>query len=122
MFGALSNNDGEKTFLLPEREFIPLSSMTVEEKEKVKEAYTRTHEIRKFEIELYWKRATYFWAFELVALTGLGALFFKFLEQDNSKQITGALFVVSLGGTIITYLWMLVLLGSKSWQKTGKSI
>lgn len=115
MFGTLSNNDGEKTFSLPEREFIPLSSMTVEEKEKVKEAYTRTHEIRKFEIELYWKRATYFWAFELVALTGLGALFFKFLEQDNSKQITGALFVVSLGGTIITYLWMLVLLGSKSW-------
>lgn len=69
MFGALSNSDGEKTFSLPEKNFIPLSSMTSEDKKKVKEAYTRTHEIRKFEIELYWKRAIYFGAFELVALT-----------------------------------------------------
>lgn len=117
MFGELSDSDGGKTFSLPERDFIPLSSITKQNKKKLKEAYTRTHEIRKFEIELYWKRATYFWAFELVALTGFGALFFKLLEPQNSLQITGALLLVSFGGTLITYLWMLVLLGSKSWQK-----
>lgn len=117
MFGELSDSDGGKTFSLPERDFIPLSNITKQNKKKLKEAYTRAHEIRKFEIELYWKRATYFWAFELVALTGFGALFFKLLEPKNSLQITGALSLVSFGGTLITYLWMLVLLGSKSWQK-----
>lgn len=117
MFGELSNTDGGKTFLLPNEDFTSPPQLTQENKKKLKEAYKRAHEIRQFEIELYWKRATYFWAFELVALTGLGALFFKHLEAESSKQITGALLLVSFGGTLITYLWMLVLRGSKSWQK-----
>jgi len=29
-------------------------------------------DIRKFEIDLYWKRATYFWAFIAASLTGYG--------------------------------------------------
>ncbi len=42
----------------------------------VKKALELALEIRKFEIELYWKRATYFWAFITIALAGyvMGAL------------------------------------------------
>ena len=102
---------------MPNEDFTSPHWLTQQNKKKLKEAYKRAHEIRQFERKLYWKRATYFWAFELVALTGLGTLFFKHLEQEGSKQFSGALFLVSLGGTLITLLWLLVLCGSKSWQK-----
>ena len=38
------------------------------EPEILKEALKQAYEIRKFEIELYWKRATYFWTFIGAAL------------------------------------------------------
>ena len=37
-----------------------------------KAALNRAHEIRKFEIELYWKRATYFWLLQAAVFTALG--------------------------------------------------
>ena len=37
-----------------------------------KEALRFALEIRKFEIELYWKRGTYFWAFIAVAFAAYG--------------------------------------------------
>lgn len=36
-------------------------------------ALDRALDSRKFEIELYWKRATYFWAFLAVTLAGYSA-------------------------------------------------
>jgi lipopolysaccharide export LptBFGC system permease protein LptF len=38
------------------------------------EALKTAHDIRKFEIELYWKRATYFWTFIAAAFAGYFAL------------------------------------------------
>jgi tRNA A-37 threonylcarbamoyl transferase component Bud32 len=35
-----------------------------------KEALKQALDIRKFEIDLYWKRATYFWAFIAVSFAG----------------------------------------------------
>ncbi|PSJ55947.1 hypothetical protein C7I85_25910 [Mesorhizobium soli] len=35
-------------------------------------ALERAHEIRKFEIELYWKRATYFWILHGAVFTAIG--------------------------------------------------
>lgn len=37
-------------------------------------ALNRSHEIRKFEIELYWKRATYFWLLQAAVFTALGLI------------------------------------------------
>ena len=37
-------------------------------------ALTRSHEIRQFEIELYWKRATYFWVLQAAVFTALGLM------------------------------------------------
>ena len=121
MFGELPDNVEGKTFSLPERDFIPLSSMTKENEEKLKEAYNKAHEIRKFEIELYWKRATYFWAFELVVFGGLNVLFSKYLDvlsrPVSLKEVLLALITISLGGYFISLLWYFVMQGSKFWQE-----
>lgn len=39
------------------------SLISIESKSRWEKAYERACDTRKFEIELYWKRATYFWAF-----------------------------------------------------------
>ena len=48
------------------------------ESSKLEAALKRAHEIRQFELDLYWKRATYFWALE-------GAVFaaFALLWRDT---------------------------------------
>lgn len=90
-------------------------------------------DVRKFEIELYWKRATYFWAF--LALT-LGAYFTVFLSKidlvdavdgtgkpmkipDNSQlmQRHQALLLLSCLGLVFSVCWYLVNRASKYWQE-----
>ena len=116
MFGELSPNDGEKTFLLKHADFDKQSKA-----ELIKEAYNKAHAIRQFEIELSWKRATYFWAFELVVLGGLGSFFSKYLDiltcKSKLEPTLIALIAISIGGFYITLLWLFVILGSKSWQE-----
>jgi hypothetical protein len=67
------------------------------------------HDIRKFEIELYWKRATYFWTFIAAAFAGYFALQ-KAGDVANDYVVTCLGFLFSLG-------WYLVNRGSGSWQR-----
>jgi hypothetical protein len=67
-------------------------------------------DIRKFEIELYWKRATYFW-------TLLGASFAAYFLLASAKPSqSAAVFLVSCIGLILSVGWYLVNRGSKYWQ------
>lgn len=50
--------------------------------ELLKAAFTQVSDIRKFEIELYWKRANYFWALIAVAFAG----YFAALSSDNIEN------------------------------------
>lgn len=110
------------------------------ELERAKSALKDAMDIRKFEIDLYWKRATYFWTFISVIY---GAYFYIFgkisditLKQAefvinpktlNSEylnylaQITESLYiyltVVALLGMIFTLAWHWVNQGSKFWQE-----
>lgn len=69
-------------------------------------------DIRKFEIELYWKRATYFWTFIAVTLAG----FIAVQKFDNpSRQDLSV--VLSCLGLVFSYSWVLVNRGSKFWQE-----
>jgi hypothetical protein len=72
----MNSNDSEMS--VRDRYFKELGirpeSGSQEEREKLRAALERAHDIRKLEIDLYWKRATYFWAFQLIALTGAGIL------------------------------------------------
>jgi len=49
---------------------------------KLKAAFDQVSDIRKFEIELYWKRAAYFWALIAVAFAG----YFKYLHQKKYPE------------------------------------
>jgi hypothetical protein len=78
-----------------------------------KRAYKIALEIRQFEIELYWKRATYFWT--LLAATFAG--YFALASSDKDRVHPGYLFLVSCIGLVLSTGWYLVNRGSKFWQE-----
>jgi hypothetical protein len=73
------------------------------------------HEIRKFEIGLYWKRATYFWAFIAIALAGyVTVLAAKDLPLSDRRE---ALLAASCLGVVFSVAWFFVNRASKFWQE-----
>lgn len=72
-------------------------------------------DIRKFEIELYWKRATYFWAFLALTL----ASYFGLLTSDKipPEVRSESLLIVSCLGVVFSVAWYFVNRGSKFWQE-----
>ncbi len=73
------------------------------------EALKYAHEIRKFEIDLYWKRAAYFWTFIGAAFAG----YFWILKQPD----TASIFVVTSLGFVFSLSWYCVNRGSGAWQR-----
>lgn len=68
-------------------------------------------DIRKFEIELYWKRATYFWT--LIAASFAGYFSLASLKTPGP----GLVFLVSCIGLLLSIGWYLANRGSKFWQE-----
>jgi hypothetical protein len=75
-----------------------------------KEALKTALDIRKFEIDLYWKRATYFWAFITAAFGG----FFALRTIDQLKLLA---FIPASFGFVFSLGWYFVNRGSKAWQQ-----
>ncbi|HGN8863846.1 TPA: hypothetical protein ACK1Z8_002525 [Klebsiella michiganensis] len=78
-------------------------------------ALTYALEIRKFEIELYWKRATYFWTF-----IGASLVAFIAIQSSNSllAEYRGELtLLVGCLGAVFSFAWVCVNKGSKFWQE-----
>jgi len=69
-------------------------------------------EIRKFEIDLYWKRAAYFWAFIAVAFAG----YFAVLKLEGRPDPVGA-YVINCLGLVFSVAWFFANRGSKFWQE-----
>jgi hypothetical protein len=76
-------------------------------------AYKLALQIRQFEIELYWKRTTYFWTLIAAAFAG----YFALASSDKSAVHPGLLFLVSCIGLVLSTSWYLVNRGSKYWQE-----
>ncbi len=76
-------------------------------------ALKRSHEIRQFEIELYWKRATYFWVLQAAVFTALGLIW-----KDDAKKIPEIVSVAlaALGLLTAAAGWFSAQ-GSKFWQE-----
>ena len=79
---------------------------------------------RKFEIELYWKRATYFWTLIAAAFAG----YFAILATNTPTPGTVAIvdksflaFAVSCIGFVFTFAWFQVNRGSKQWQENWEN-
>lgn len=80
-------------------------------------AYYQAADIRKFEIDMYWKRATYFWALIAVA-------FAAFFAVSSSKDIVSKnfyLIAISSAGLVFTFAWFSVNKGSKYWQENWEN-
>ncbi|HDS5482421.1 TPA: hypothetical protein QH236_004858 [Serratia liquefaciens] len=77
-----------------------------------KEALERALETRKFEIELYWKRATYFWTF--IGAT-LGGFFVAYASSSLYRK--DLLVILCCLGLVFSFAWFCVNKGSKYWQE-----
>lgn len=74
-------------------------------------------EIRKFEIDLYWKRAAYFWTFIGASFAGYGAV-----EGASTITNKAALTVpLSCLGLVFSVGWFCVNKGSKLWQENWEN-
>lgn len=89
----------------------------------IENAYRAALDTRKFEIDLYWKRATYFWAFIaaifIAVCSILKADYFKpEIENSGANIILKCLIVLlSFLGYLFSLGWLFVNRGSKVWQK-----
>ncbi|TRX70719.1 hypothetical protein [Carboxylicivirga sp. M1479] len=78
-----------------------------------KESLKTALDTRKFEIDLYWKRATYFWAF----IAATFAAFFVLLNSDKIDNYRFITIAVSVIGLFFSVGWYFVNRGSKHWQE-----
>ena len=85
-------------------------------KEKVEKALDHALDIRKFEIELYWKRAMYFWAFIGATLAGYGAVQASSIETKNDLSV-----ILACLGIVFSFGWFCVNKGSKKWQENWEN-
>ena len=83
----------------------------------LKAAFDQVSDIRKFEIELYWKRATYFWALIAVAFAG----YFSILASEHMPNKYFLALIISCVGFVFTFAWFLSSRGSKYWQENWEN-
>lgn len=76
-------------------------------------------DIRKFEIDLYWRRATYFWGFIAATFAGYGAVQASSSLKDVQK--TDFSVVLSCLGIVFSFGWFCVNKGSKQWQENWEN-
>lgn len=73
-------------------------------------ALARAHELRKFEIENYWKRSAYFWGFQLVSFAALA------LSAKEGRFYPPIVLLVAVLGALAALTGVLTAKGSKFWQ------
>lgn len=106
----------EKFEQLSEREYSDLFETKKDNSELRKRALNLALDMRKFEIELYWKRATYFWTFIGVTLTGYVAV----QQLDIGDKPFWSVLIGSLG-FVFSVAWYCVNRGSKQWQENWEN-
>ena len=84
---------------------------------KTERALQHALDIRKFEIGLYWQRATYFWT--LIAATFAGH--FAVLSAEHMRDKYFNAYVLACVGLIFSLAWFLTNRGSKYWQENWEN-
>lgn len=110
LFKNVSSNAGESSDSIPN-----ITEQDIKKNELMAlRALKIAHEIRKFEIDLYWKRAAYFWTFIAVIFTG----FFAISNINDKIDNKNFLLMTSCAlGVIFSASWYCVNRGSKYWFK-----
>ncbi|WP_299531092.1 hypothetical protein [Ulvibacterium sp.] len=81
--------------------------------EQKKKAYEKAWEAKNFEIENYWKRANYFWAFQVASFAG----YFSVIGSDFYLENKEVLYYVICIGFVTSLAWAFINIGSKTWQR-----
>lgn len=84
---------------------------------KREKALSQALDIRKFEIEMYWKRATYFWS--LIAATLAGYVAVQASKDIDEKHFLSL--IISCLGLLFAFAWSCVNRGSKQWQENWEN-
>ncbi len=79
----------------------------IHDKEK---ALNRADHCRDLDLDLYWRRAAYYWAFAAAAFAGY------FILSTNDNPRPEQLLVISCLGTIFSFVWYLANRGGKYWH------
>jgi hypothetical protein len=83
------------------------------DKEKLKAALARAYELRSFEIEHHWKRATYFWGFQVAIFAAFGLL-----SKASGTLDWNAMTVALAGlGVLTAFAQSISTRASKFWQQ-----
>jgi hypothetical protein len=78
------------------------------------------YEHRRFEIEMYWKRATYFWALQAAILAAIGFSATEGADGQPSFDLS-LISVLSVLGALTALAGYLTAVGSKFWQESWET-
>lgn len=83
------------------------------QKVDIETTYKKAWEAKNFEIEHYWKRANYFWAFQVASFAG----YFTFISSKGYETNPQVLYFIICIGFITCLAWIFTNKGSKTWQR-----
>lgn len=106
------------TKIADEEEFFKrFDDVSLDTNNKIAKAYEKAWDARKFEIDNYWKRTTYFWAFQITSFTAYLAILNSNSYTSVPSKNPEILFCVISIGFITAMSWSLINIGSKFWQR-----
>jgi hypothetical protein len=82
------------------------------QRKKIKDLLQIAHDMFKFETDGYWKRASYFWGFSVVAFTA----YFLVADSSKFKDRPELLLTVNSLGLVFSFSWYMVNKGGKYWM------
>jgi hypothetical protein len=85
---------------------------------KMQSALQHALDIRKFEIELYWKRAAYFWTFIGATFAAYGAIQASAATPEAKNDLS---VIASCLGFVFSLGWFFANRGSKQWQENWEN-
>lgn len=109
----------KKAKKISKEEYLGLFSKNKKKSEDMRHmALKEALDVRKFEIELYWKRTGFFWAFITVIYTALFHVICKYVDCPCRYAFFKPV-ILSLAtlGVFFSVAWHMVNKGSKFWQK-----
>jgi len=61
--------------------------LTLQDKERMKEAYNKAHHVREYEINLFWSRLNYLWAITAVLFAAGGVILNDMINLAEGKEV-----------------------------------
>lgn len=85
-------------------------------------ALKEAQEVRRFEIQLYWHRTAFFWAFITIIYTALFSVLCKYMDSSCKYSFFVPVISTLSGlGCFFSIAWNMVNKGSKFWQKNWET-